>query len=184
MDFGFFSLFLCLLSGKSVSSSVFLRVGNLTEKEKTGCNGCGLLVFFFSFPVAHNCLLWSMCLCVCACLYVCVYGVWVGVHTHACTCQLAECRPWRLFCSMTCTRTEMTKIPFIAMTLCVSPSYSSLWALPDLHHPVIASIFILYFFPSWFKNGIFGNLSSFAPAISISHHWPVSFLILFNFFFF
>lgn len=46
---------------------------------------------------------------------------------------------------MTCTGTEMTKIPFITISLCVSPSYFSLY-VPDLHHPVIARVFIQFFF--------------------------------------
>lgn len=101
--------------------------------------------FFFPFPRGPQLSpLIHVFVCVCAYLCVCVC-VRVGVHTHACTCQLAECRPWRLFCSMTCTGTEMTKIPFITISLCVSPSYFLLY-VPDLHHPVIARVFILYFF--------------------------------------
>lgn len=61
------------------------------------------------------------------------------MHTHACTCQLAECRPWRLSCSMTCISAEMTKIPFITILLCVSPSYFSLSTPPP-------PFFIVYLF--------------------------------------
>lgn len=72
------------------------------------------------------------------------------MHTHACTCQLAECRPWRLFCSMTCTGTEMTKIPFITVSLCVSPSHFSLY-VPPCH------CVHLHFFHPDYQNGLFWN---------------------------
>lgn len=104
------------------------------------------------------------------------------MHTHACTCQLAECRPWRLFCSMTCTGTEMTKIPFITISLCVSPSYFVAVRArppPPCHCVGFHSVFFLH--PNY-QNGPFGILSAFTAAISISHSWLASFLIVLIFF--
>lgn len=60
------------------------------------------------------------CVCVCVCEWGCIL-----MHALVC-CQLAECRPWRLCCSMTCTNMEKTKIPFITISLCVCPSSFSL----------------------------------------------------------
>lgn len=41
------------------------------------------------------------------------------MHALVC-CQLAECRPWRHCRSITCTNMDMSKIPYITLSLCVA----------------------------------------------------------------
>ncbi len=45
------------------------------------------------------------------------------MHALVC-CQLAECRPWRQCCTMTCTNMEMTKILFITIPHCLCYLFS------------------------------------------------------------
>lgn len=65
---------------------------------------------------------------------------------------------------MTCTSAEMTKIPFITILLCVSPSYFSLSPPPLL---------CIYFFP---QRVFFGNPSAVTRAFSISRQLARIFL--------
>lgn len=104
----------------------------------------------------------------CVCLCVWVGGAHSCMHALVC-CQLAECRPWRHCCTMTCTNIEITQK---AHSL---HYHSACVHLLSVSLPV--SAFILVLCASLISMCLWWSLS-LSPVFSISRLLPVFFIFI------
>lgn len=132
----------------SINSKLFTVSTNLlTKKEKRrGCNTC----WIYCLPQWPTTVSSDPC--------VCVTGGCILMHALVC-CQLAECRPWRHCRSIACTDMEMSKIPYITLSLCVAILCLSAWM------SLFCPYFVFNFF-YWLSKSLWKPLSLF-PIVLI-----------------